>query len=90
MNNKSLHLVIVSPEHTLFDGLVNWVELPGEKGRFQVLYNHAPLITSLGKGNVVFEQMTSHSTTKSEAQTLAIAGGFAEIKENSISVCVEQ
>ena len=30
MNTKNLHLVIVSPEHTLFDGLVNWVELPGE------------------------------------------------------------
>ena len=90
MNNKVLHLVIVSPEHTLFDGLVNWVELPGERGRFQVLFNHAPLISSLQKGNVVFELAASPSNAKQETQTVAIAGGFAEVKDNSISVCVEQ
>ena len=87
--NKNLHLTIVSPEHTLFDGLVNWVELPGEMGRFQVLFNHAPLISSLQKGNVVFET-TAQSNAKQETQTLSIAGGFAEVKDHSISVCVEQ
>lgn len=90
MDNKKLHLVIVSPEHTLFDGLVNWVELPGDMGRFQVLYNHAPLISSLQKGNIVFERSASQANAKQETQTLSIASGFAEVKDNSISVCVEQ
>lgn len=90
MNNKNLHLVVISPEHILFDGLVNWVELPGDMGRFQVFYNHAPLISSLQKGNVVFEKSTSQANVKQEPQTISIAGGFAEVKDNSISVCVEQ
>lgn len=47
MDRKNLHLVIISPERTLFDGPVNWVELPGELGKFQVLVNHAPIISSL-------------------------------------------
>ena len=46
MDRKDLHLVIISPERTLFDGPVNWVELPGELGKFQVLVNHAPIISS--------------------------------------------
>lgn len=90
MNTKNLHLVIVSPEHTLFDGLVNWVELPGELGRFQVLYNHAPLISSLQKGNVAFEKAEAHSNMKQEPQLITITGGFVEVKDNSVSVCVEQ
>ena len=90
MNNKNLHLVIVSPEHTLFDGLVNWVELPGDMGRFQVLYNHAPLISSLQKGTIAFESFASQPNVKQDTQTIAIIGGFVEVKDNSISVCVEQ
>ena len=90
MASKNLHLVIVSPEHTLFDGLVNWAELPGEKGRFQVLYNHAPLISSLQKGNVSFETNDANTGVKRNLQTIAVAGGFVEIKDNLISVCVEQ
>ena len=90
MNDKNLHLIIVSPERKLFDGLVNWVELPGDMGRFQVLYNHAPLISSLQKGNVIFEKNASQTNVKAENQTIAISGGFVEVKDNSISVCVEQ
>ena len=90
MNNKELHLIVVSPERTLFDGLVNWVELPGEMGRFQVLYNHAALISSLQKGNVVFEKGEAHYRVKRDTQTISITGGFVEVKDNLVSVCVEQ
>ena len=90
MDPKTMHLIIVSPEHTLFDGLVNWVELPGDMGRFQVLYNHAPLISSLQKGNMVFETAVASSNAKPKTQTIAVTGGFVEVKNNAISVCVEQ
>ena len=47
---KELHLVIASPEQTVFDGKVDMAVLPGELGEFQVLVNHAPLISSLMAG----------------------------------------
>ncbi len=90
MKEKELHLVVVTPEHTLFDGVIDWVELPGESGRFQVLVNHAALISSLCKGNVVLQPKETHSQGKRETQTISIENGFVEIKDNLVSVCVEQ
>ena len=49
---KELHLVIVSPERTVYDGKADSVVLPGELGEFQVLVNHAPIISSLVAGEV--------------------------------------
>ena len=72
---KELHLVIVSPERIVFDGTISSIQLPGEAGRFQVLHNHAPLISTLVEGDV--------------KQTLHIASGFADVNNNEISVCVE-
>ena len=52
--DNNIHLVIVSPEKTLFDGMVKYVKLPGSGGLFAVFYNHAPLISSLEKGRHYF------------------------------------
>lgn len=90
MENQNIHLVIVSPERTLFDGLVNWVGLPGDMGRFQVLYNHAPLISSLQKGDIVFQLGEAHFRVKRDIHNISITGGFVEVKNNLVSVCVEQ
>lgn len=79
---KELHLVIVSPEKTLFDGKVESVSLPGEAGRFQVLPDHAPLISTLTDGDVKYA--TNHGE-----ESLHIASGFADVNKNVISVCVE-
>ena len=79
---KEMHLVIVSPERMLFDGKVSQVTLPGELGEFQVLVNHAPIISSLVAGKLSY-------TSGTETQTLEVAGGFADINNNQISVCVE-
>ena len=48
----SLRLKIVSPEKVEFEGLVDSVLVPGTKGAFEILNNHAPIISSLqtGKG----------------------------------------
>ena len=45
-------LEIVSPEATLFKGEVTSVSVPGINGEFQMLNNHAPIVSILGKGNV--------------------------------------
>ena len=51
-HHEDLHLIVVSPESTLFDGKVDIVILPGESGSFSVLHDHAPLISSLIKGEI--------------------------------------
>ena len=79
---KELHLVIASPERTIYDGKVDMAVLPGELGEFQVLVNHAPLISSLMAGEVRY-------TVGKESQSLQIKDGFVEVRDNQISVCVE-
>ncbi len=73
---------IVSPEKTLFcNEDVECVFLPGELGAFEVLKNHAPLVSMLTGGNVVCRGK--------EDFTLPISGGFVEVANNEISICVE-
>lgn len=89
MDKKKLSLVIISPERTVFDGSVDWVELPGGLGRFQVLVNHAPIISSLKEGEVVYKCDGTHHQVREDTQRLKITGGFVEVKDNLVSVCVE-
>lgn len=83
MEAKNLNLVIVSPERTLFKGSVDDVTLPGTLGIFMVLPKHAPLLSSLEAGTIKY-------TTSEGEQSLEIKGGFVEVKNNEVSVCVEQ
>ena len=54
MEPKELHVVIVSPEKTIFDGKVESVTVPGSLGLFTVLPQHAPIISSLRNGNIEY------------------------------------
>lgn len=83
MKTDCLHLAVVSPERSLFEGMAKYVELPGSAGLFSVLSGHAPLISSLDKGTVKF---------KSGAVThrIDIRSGFVEVLDNSVSVCVTE
>ena len=47
-----MHLEIISPEKTLFKGEVESILFPGTYGDFQVLNNHAPIVSTLTKGKV--------------------------------------
>jgi hypothetical protein len=77
-----LHLRIVSPEKVVFDGKVDSVLVPGTLGSFEILKDHAPIISSLEKGVVEYQ---SHQ----QRQTIVILGGFVEVKQNDVSLCVE-
>ncbi len=79
-----MRLVILSPEKTVLDREVSAVELPGTKGRFVVLENHAPLLSSLEKGFIGYD-----TEGEDKRVTIDIKGGFAAIKDNIITVCVE-
>lgn len=78
-----LKLKIVSPERIEFDGDVESVLVPGTLGQFQILVNHAPIISSLEKGKVVYDLPSG------EKKELSIIGGFVEVQKNVVSVCVE-
>ena len=51
----NISLIVLTPEKTLLEKKVSKVSLPGTKGRFMVLRNHAPLISSLEEGDIVYE-----------------------------------
>jgi len=77
-----LQLKIVSPEKIEFDGAVESVLVPGTMGQFEILNDHAPIISTLQCGTVVF-------TTADGKQQLEIQGGFVEVQKNKVSLCVE-
>ena len=79
---KELHLSIVSPEKEIFDGEVNSVTLPGAMGSFTILPQHAPIVSSLKEGKL------SYVTDDNEECTLDIQGGFVEMSDGKVSVCV--
>jgi F-type H+-transporting ATPase subunit epsilon len=73
-----LKLKIISPEKVEFTGEVESVKVPGTMGNFEILQNHAPIISTLQKGIVEYN-----------GQQLAILGGFVEVQKNEVSLCVE-
>lgn len=77
-----LYLNIVSPEKSIFEGEISRVTLPGTKGSFTILPQHAPIISSLRKGSL------SYVTMDGEECKLEIKEGFVELSNNVVSVCV--
>ncbi len=81
-HSTKMKLEIITPEQIFFSGEVTSVTLPGTSGLFTVWENHAPLISSLSKGKISF------LVEKKETE-LNIDGGFAEISNNVVTVCLE-
>lgn len=78
----NIRLTILTPETVLFEGLVAKVDLPGDKGRFMVLNSHAPIISLLSAGAVVY-------TSSNGTAEVKIARGFARVADNEVTVCAE-
>jgi len=76
MSDKVIQLDIVSPVKTVFSGKVTSITAPGELGGFQVLFNHAPLISSLRIGTIKI------TTDSGSQQLFAISSGILEVKHN--------
>jgi F-type H+-transporting ATPase subunit epsilon len=83
MSNKTLYLEIITPKEIIYKGDVNSVTVPGSMSPFQILFNHAPIVSSLNKG-----QLKIDSTDKGELN-YNTGTGFVELKNNRISVLVE-
>lgn len=78
-----MKLKIITPDKEVFAGEVDLVQVPGSKGSFQVLKNHAPIISTLESGDV--------KVIDSEGKTsnLRIGGGVIEVKNNEIIILAE-
>ncbi len=92
-----MYLEIVSPEATLFAGEVTSVIVPGINGEFQMLKDHAPIVSLLQNGKVVVdgditieEEYESKFTKDANGKTvLAITSGTIEMKDNKVIVLAD-
>lgn len=76
-------LKVISIEKILFDGAVERVTLPGSCGPFTVLENHAPLISTLLQGVIVY-------WSGGKKAKIAIEGGIVEVRDNRVAVCLNE
>ena len=81
---KEIQVEVITPSKSVFNEKVVSVTLPGSKGNFQVLYNHAPLLSSLEIGKVKMVK-----TEGSAEEIFATGGGTAEILNNKVLVLAE-
>lgn len=73
-----MFLEILTPDETIFSGEVKLVQLPGTTGSFEILDNHAPLISSLKQGKVKIID------NNNEKKFYDIKGGVVEVLNNNI------
>ena len=92
-----MFLEIVTPEAVLYRGEVTSVTVPGINGEFQMLDNHAPIVSTLGKGNVKIygnlelEKSIAEKFSKGSNNEilLAITSGTIEMKDNKVIVLAD-
>ncbi|MBO4442893.1 MAG: ATP synthase F1 subunit epsilon [Bacteroidaceae bacterium] len=77
-----LRLRIIAPDRLVYEGEVEFVTLPGTMGSFTVLDNHAPIISSLETGKIIYKDANGNAD-------ITVKSGFAEVQNNVLSVCVE-
>jgi len=80
---KIFQIEIVTPRRTVFQGEATLIALPGVVGPFQVLVNHAPLLTALEVGDIRIV------SPEGKEQHFATSGGFVEVRSNVVTVIAE-
>ncbi len=83
MADKKFQLDIVTPANTVYSGEVLSFTAPGVVGNFQVLFNHAPLLSAIGVGEVKITEADG------KQQRFATSGGFVEVKSNKVILLAE-
>jgi F-type H+-transporting ATPase subunit epsilon len=73
-----MYLEILTPEKKVFEGDVTIATFPGADGSFQIMDNHAPLISLLKEGIVEYK------SSKESAKNVTITGGVVEVLGNKI------
>ena len=78
-----MQLEILTPDKSIFSGDVTLVKVPGSNGSFEILKNHAAIISTLTAGDV------KAVTESGETVHFQITGGVAEVKKNRILILAE-
>jgi F-type H+-transporting ATPase subunit epsilon len=81
VDTTKMHLTIITPDKQLFEGRVRHVTLPGGAGSLQVLKDHAPLVSTLQEGTILYGG-------EGQEFSLPIQGGLVEVSNNSITILV--
>lgn len=77
-----MYLEIVTPDQKVFEGEVLSATFPGTDGSFQILNFHAPLLSTLKKGKIVYKD-------KKNEYDVTIDGGVVEVLNNKVIVLAE-
>lgn len=80
--DKAFTLRILTPEGTAFEGPVEAAFLPGSAGRFEVLPGHAPIVSTLERGEIRWRAAGAESS-------IAIRSGALMLKDKTLTVCAE-
>lgn len=96
-----MQITVLTPEKEIFQGPIESVKVPGVSGEFQILKNHAPIVSALESGRVAivtsvgqYRYFDDESGTIKSAEeagktlTFHITGGFIEVLNNTISLLV--
>ncbi len=78
-----MKIEIITPDRKVFEGDIKSIRVPGKKGSFQVLNDHAPIISTLDKGPVIMVSQDGEETR------YEIEGGVIEVRMNQIILLAE-
>ncbi|MCX6260147.1 MAG: ATP synthase F1 subunit epsilon [Bacteroidia bacterium] len=78
-----MKIEIITPDRKIYEGEIKSVRVPGKKGSFQVLKDHAPIISTLETGSVIIIDQANIETV------FEINGGVIEVKANKIVLLAE-
>ncbi|MFN2344059.1 MAG: ATP synthase F1 subunit epsilon, partial [Desulfonatronovibrio sp.] len=82
--SKTFQAQLLTPEGSLFEGEVEGVQVPGKSGNFLMLYNHAPIVSSLDVGRIIIKKPDNSETV------YAVSGGFVEMNDNKLTMLAEK
>jgi F-type H+-transporting ATPase subunit epsilon len=78
-----MHIEIITPDSTIYTGEVSLAQFPGKDGSFEILNQHAPLVSVLKKGKIkVVDQ-------EKQTRYFEVSGGIIEVSENRIIVLAD-
>ncbi len=83
-----MFLEIVTPDEKVFEGEVLSAIFPGSDGSFQVLTGHAPIVSTMGTGDVKY--IIKEGNKKKKETTILVEGGVVEVLNNRVNVLVEK
>ncbi len=82
-----MFLEIITPDEKFFEGEVDSATFPGSDGSFQVLNNHAPMISTLGVGDIKFTRKVEKKVKETH---VLVEGGIVEVLNNKVTVLAEK